>query len=167
MAYPHKWSPISYKSSAGQRKHIGQRPMLYRWTTPPTNVGNVCNLVNVGRWRNGHTLRTLRENMETNFTSVSDSYWSSATASTWKIEIDSIPTDFRYTWLFCRIRENVYVKIFTYTWFSTLPTLTTYVTWRWKSRVILGQEFSGNVKVCQEHMSLMWNQRMSSYSWRD
>ena len=39
MAYPHKWSPISYKSSAGQRKHIGQRPMLYRWTTPPTNVG--------------------------------------------------------------------------------------------------------------------------------
>jgi len=27
----HKWSPISYKSSAGQRKHIGQRPMLYRY----------------------------------------------------------------------------------------------------------------------------------------
>jgi len=38
MAYPHKWSPISYKSSAGQRKHIGQRPMLYRWTTQPTGV---------------------------------------------------------------------------------------------------------------------------------
>ena len=38
MAYPHKWSPISYKSSAGQRKHTGQRPMLYRWTTPPTVV---------------------------------------------------------------------------------------------------------------------------------
>jgi len=38
MAYPHKWSPISYKSSAGQRKHIGQRPMLYRWTTQPTWV---------------------------------------------------------------------------------------------------------------------------------
>jgi len=37
MAYPHKWSPISYKSSAAQRKHIGQRPMLYRWTTPPTD----------------------------------------------------------------------------------------------------------------------------------
>jgi len=51
-----------------------------------------------------------------------------------KIEIDSIPTDFTYTWLFGRIRENVYVKIFTYAWFSTLPTLTTYVTWRWKSR---------------------------------
>ena len=39
MAYPHKWSPISYKSSAGQRKHIGQRPMLYRWTTPSTVRG--------------------------------------------------------------------------------------------------------------------------------
>jgi len=38
MAYPHKWSPISYKSSAGQRKHIGQRPMLYRWTTYATNI---------------------------------------------------------------------------------------------------------------------------------
>jgi len=33
-----------------------------------------------------------------------------------------------YTWK--RIRE-----MFMYTWFSTLPTLTTYVTWRWKSRV--------------------------------
>jgi len=33
MAYPRKWSPISYKSNAGQRKHTGQRPMLYRWTT--------------------------------------------------------------------------------------------------------------------------------------
>jgi len=39
MAYPHKWSPISYKSSAGQRKHIGQRPMLYRWTTPLESHG--------------------------------------------------------------------------------------------------------------------------------
>jgi len=36
MAYPHKWSPISCKSSAGQRKATGQRPMLYRWTTQPT-----------------------------------------------------------------------------------------------------------------------------------
>jgi len=34
----HKWSPISYKSSAGQRKHIGQRPMLYRWITQPTRI---------------------------------------------------------------------------------------------------------------------------------
>jgi len=36
MAYLHKWSPISHKLSAGQQKHIGQRPMLYRWTTQPT-----------------------------------------------------------------------------------------------------------------------------------
>jgi len=36
MAYPHKWSSISYKSSARLRKHIGQRRMLYRWTTQPT-----------------------------------------------------------------------------------------------------------------------------------
>jgi len=38
MAYPHKWSPMSYKSSAGQRKHFLQIPMLYRWTTQPTNA---------------------------------------------------------------------------------------------------------------------------------
>ena len=31
MAYPHKWSPISCKSSAGQRKHIGRIPTLYHW----------------------------------------------------------------------------------------------------------------------------------------
>jgi len=36
MAYPRKWSPISYKSSAGQRKDTGQRPMLYRWTNTRT-----------------------------------------------------------------------------------------------------------------------------------
>ena len=42
MAYPHKWSPISYKSSAGQRKDTGQRPMLYRWTTQPTSKERVA-----------------------------------------------------------------------------------------------------------------------------
>jgi len=36
MVYPHKWSPISYRSSTGQRKHAGQRPPFYRWTTQPT-----------------------------------------------------------------------------------------------------------------------------------
>jgi len=46
MAYPHKWSPISYKSSAGQRKDTGQRPMLYRWTTqPPTKYWHVVRLI--------------------------------------------------------------------------------------------------------------------------
>jgi len=38
MVYPHKWSPISYRSSAGQRKHAGQRPMFYRWTMQPRSV---------------------------------------------------------------------------------------------------------------------------------
>jgi len=45
MAYPHKWSPISYKSSAGQRKDTGQRPMLYRWTTQPWGRSCVHNKV--------------------------------------------------------------------------------------------------------------------------
>jgi len=40
MAYPHKWSPISYTSSARQRKHAGQRPTFYRWTTQPTLTTN-------------------------------------------------------------------------------------------------------------------------------
>jgi len=58
MAYPHKWSPISYKSSAGQRKHIGQRPMLYRRTTQPTTykhtwwlyVVNAREIMRVANW---------------------------------------------------------------------------------------------------------------------
>ena len=36
LTYSRWLTHISYKSSAGQRKHIGQRPMLYRWTMPPT-----------------------------------------------------------------------------------------------------------------------------------
>jgi len=28
--YPHKWSPVSYRSSAGQGKFAGQRPTFYR-----------------------------------------------------------------------------------------------------------------------------------------
>ena len=36
--YPHKWSPVSYRSSAGQRiKYAGQRPTFYYWATQPTN----------------------------------------------------------------------------------------------------------------------------------
>ena len=30
MAYPHKWSPISYRSSAGQGKFAGQRLTFYQ-----------------------------------------------------------------------------------------------------------------------------------------
>jgi len=51
MAYPHKWSSISYKSSAGQRKHIGERPMLYRWTTQLTRFSTVfAPLVQTGQF---------------------------------------------------------------------------------------------------------------------
>jgi len=32
-AYPHKWSPISYRSSARRRKNAGQRLTFYRWAT--------------------------------------------------------------------------------------------------------------------------------------
>jgi len=47
-AYPHKWSPISYRSSgAGQRKFAGQRSTLYRWTTQPTKRPLV-NTITVG-----------------------------------------------------------------------------------------------------------------------
>jgi len=35
--YPHKWSPVSCWSIAGQRKLAGQRPTFYRWAT----VGDV------------------------------------------------------------------------------------------------------------------------------
>jgi len=34
--YPHKWPPVSYRSSAGQRKFPGQRPTFYRRATQPT-----------------------------------------------------------------------------------------------------------------------------------
>ena len=36
MVYPRKWSPVSCRPSAGQRKHAGRRPMSYHWTTQPT-----------------------------------------------------------------------------------------------------------------------------------
>ena len=42
MAYPHKWSPISCRSSAGQGKFAGQRPTFYHCATPPT--GQVARL---------------------------------------------------------------------------------------------------------------------------
>jgi len=97
------------------------------------NVGNVRNLINVGRWRNGHTLRTSRENMETKLHQwflLVYSYGFHVKNRNWFYSYR-----FHVYVTFCHIRENVYVKIFTYAWFFMLPTLTTYVTWRWKSRV--------------------------------
>ena len=37
--YPHKWSPVSCRSSAGQRKLASQRPTFYRWATEPVLIG--------------------------------------------------------------------------------------------------------------------------------
>jgi len=34
--YPHKWSPVSWRSSAGQGKFAGQRPTFYHCATQPT-----------------------------------------------------------------------------------------------------------------------------------
>ena len=34
--YPYKWSPVSCRSTAGQRKLAGQRPALYCWAMEPT-----------------------------------------------------------------------------------------------------------------------------------
>jgi len=35
---PHKWSPLSYRSSAGQGKFAGQSPTFYRCTTQPVII---------------------------------------------------------------------------------------------------------------------------------
>ena len=35
MVYPHQWSPISCRSSAGLGKFAGQRPTFYHCATPP------------------------------------------------------------------------------------------------------------------------------------
>ena len=68
MAYPHKWSPISYKSSAGQRKDTGQRPMLYRWTTQPTPTEGVTYIQQgdhqVGHWPTFLVISSLSESLQ-------------------------------------------------------------------------------------------------------
>jgi len=38
MVYPHKWSPISYRSSVGQGKFAGQRPAFYHCAMQPTTL---------------------------------------------------------------------------------------------------------------------------------
>jgi len=42
MVYPHQWSPISCRSSAGQRKFASQRPTFYHCATPPTAYSVLC-----------------------------------------------------------------------------------------------------------------------------
>jgi len=38
-SFPHKWSPFSYRSSAGQGKFAGQRPTFYCFATQPRSLG--------------------------------------------------------------------------------------------------------------------------------
>jgi len=106
------------------------------WFPPSHNVGNVRNLVNVGRWRNGHTLRTLLENMETKlhqwFLLVNSyGFYVKNRNRFYSYRFHVYVTYLPYMWK--RIRENFHVYVI-----FTLPTLTTYVTWRWKSRVRYG-----------------------------
>jgi len=72
------------------------------------NVRNVRNLLNVGRWRNGHTLRTLRENMETKL-------------HQWFLLVNSYGFYVKNRNRFYSYRFHVYVTFFavhvkTYTW---------------------------------------------------
>ena len=46
--YPHKWSPVSCRSSAGQRKFAGQRPTFYHCATQWP--GNTPNNNNNNQW---------------------------------------------------------------------------------------------------------------------
>ena len=114
-------------------RSVSTHSLLFPPSRDVGNVVNVRNLVNVGRWRNGHTLRTLRENMETKL------HQRFLLVNSYGFYVKNTNRFYSYRFhvyvTFCRIRENVYVKIFTYTWFPTLPTLTTYVAWRWKSGV--------------------------------
>jgi len=38
IVYPHKWSPVSCRSSAVQERSAGQRPTFYHCATQPTKV---------------------------------------------------------------------------------------------------------------------------------
>ena len=40
--YPHKWSPVSYRSFIGHGKFAGQRPTFYRCVTQPTKRCTDC-----------------------------------------------------------------------------------------------------------------------------
>ena len=45
MVYPHKWSPVSCRSSAGQGKLAGQRPTFYRCATQATRTTQTSGVV--------------------------------------------------------------------------------------------------------------------------
>ena len=78
----------------------------YSWFPPSRNVGNVRNgrnLVNVGRWRNGHTLHTLRKNMETKL-------------HQWFLLVNSYGFYMKNRNRFYSYRFHVYVTFLPYTW---------------------------------------------------
>jgi len=48
MVYPHKWSPISCRSSVGQGKFAGHRPTFYNCAMQPTKkLLNCTSVTNV------------------------------------------------------------------------------------------------------------------------
>ena len=68
--YPHKWSPVSYRSSTGQEKFTDQRPTFYHCATQSTNRCLRISITALGRkvapftrtpvGRCGHTTRRQR-----------------------------------------------------------------------------------------------------------
>jgi len=51
MVYPHKWSPISCRPSAGQRKHASQGLTFYQWTMQPKNFKHKLGHIMPLRWQ--------------------------------------------------------------------------------------------------------------------
>jgi len=48
--YPHKWSPVSCMSTAGQGKFAGQRPTFYHCATQPTNQLSRLRWLTISVW---------------------------------------------------------------------------------------------------------------------
>ena len=99
-----EWNAFSPLVNSWSRLHDFNGTQHYSWFPPSRNVGNVSNvrnLVNVGRWRNGHTLRTLRENMETH---------------QWFLLVNSYGFYVKNRNRFCSYRFHVYVTFLPYTW---------------------------------------------------
>ena len=66
---PHKWSSVSYRSSAGQRKYAGWRPTFYHWDTQPIR-GQMLSIGGEGS-SNNTSLKKIRYPNYTKLTSFS------------------------------------------------------------------------------------------------
>jgi len=80
MVYPHKRSPVSCRSSAGQGKFTGQRPTCYHYAMQPTmlwplsNVAITCCLiVDTERTLNCFCCYSMNDWMMLRWTGLSDS----------------------------------------------------------------------------------------------